>query len=330
MAGRRTNVALFAALAMAFLTGALAFAIGSGWNRWATAAHAIAGFVIVLLIPWKSVIARRGLRRRRGGRVTSVAFAILVAAAVVSGVLHSTGLIAMGGLSSMQIHVGAALIAIPLAAMHVVGRRVRLHRSDASRRQLLRSGAFIAGAAVTYAVVEGGSKLASLPGGARRFTGSFEAGSFDPDEMPVTQWLNDSVPAIDPEDWTLAIGGRALTYDDVSQWADGVTATLDCTGGWWAEQEWSGVLLSRLLPADTNGRSIVVASATGYERRFPIEDASKLLLATGAAGRPLSPGHGYPARLVAPGRRGFWWVKWVVRIEVSDRPWWIQSPFPVS
>jgi DMSO/TMAO reductase YedYZ molybdopterin-dependent catalytic subunit len=148
--------------------------------------------------------------------------------------------------------------------------------------------------------------------------------------MPVTQWLNDSVPSIDIGDWALAIGGRALIYADVSQWTDTVTATLDCTGGWWAEQEWSGVLLSRLLSVDTNGRSIVVVSATGYERRFPVKDASKLLLATRAGGRPLSPGHGYPARIVAPGRRGFWWVKWVVSIEVSDGPWWIQSPFPVT
>jgi hypothetical protein len=330
MAGRRTNLALFAALSAAFLTGALAFAIGSGWNRWATVAHAIAGFVIVLLTPWKSVIARRGLRRRRPGWLTSVVFTVLAAAAVLSGALHSMGLVAIGDLTSMQIHVGVALIALPLAVIHVVGRRVRLHSSDASRRQLLRSGTLIAGAALTYAVVEGGSKLASLPGGARRFTGSFEAGSLDPDEMPVTQWLNDSVPSIGAEDWSLVTGGRALTYADVSQWTDAVTATLDCTGGWWAEQEWSGVLLSRLLPADTNGRSIVVVSATGYERRFPVSDASKLLLATRAGSRPLSPGHGYPARIVAPGRRGFWWVKWVVSVEVSDRPWWIQTPFPLT
>jgi len=31
-------------------------------------------------------------------------------------------------------------------------------------------------------------------------------------------------------------------------------------------------------------------------------------------------GHGAPVRLVAPGRRGFIWVKWVTRIELHDEP----------
>ncbi|MCA1736884.1 MAG: molybdopterin-dependent oxidoreductase, partial [Actinobacteria bacterium] len=42
----------------------------------------------------------------------------------------------------------------------------------------------------------------------------------------------------------------------------------------------------------------------------------------------LSPGHGFPARIVSPNQRGFWWVKWVVRIETSRVPWWVQLPYP--
>jgi len=78
------------------------------------------------------------------------------------------------------------------------------------------------------------------------------------------------------------------------------------------------------------GRSIDVVSATGYRRRFPASEAAVLLLATHAAGDPLSAGHGGPARLVAPGRRGFWWVKWVTGIDVVDAPAWRQPPFPLS
>ena len=81
------------------------------------------------------------------------------------------------------------------------------------------------------------------------------------------------------------------------------------------------------LPGDG---SVDVVSRTGYRRRLPLRDASSLLLATSAAGQPLSDGHGAPVRLVAPGRRGFWWVKWVERIEVVDAPWWRQPPFPLQ
>ena len=76
--------------------------------------------------------------------------------------------------------------------------------------------------------------------------------------------------------------------------------------------------------------SIEVVSATGYRRRFPAGDAGALLLATHVGGRPLSAGHGGPARLVAPGRRGFWWVKWVVAVEVVEERWWWQPPFPLQ
>jgi DMSO/TMAO reductase YedYZ molybdopterin-dependent catalytic subunit len=69
---------------------------------------------------------------------------------------------------------------------------------------------------------------------------------------------------------------------------------------------------------------------TGYSRRFPPPDADLLLLATQVAGAPLSPGHGAPVRLVAPGRRGFWWVKWVESVTVEPEPAWWQPPFPVQ
>jgi DMSO/TMAO reductase YedYZ molybdopterin-dependent catalytic subunit len=116
---------------------------------------------------------------------------------------------------------------------------------------------------------------------------------------------------------------------------DTVRAVLDCTGGWYAEQDWRGTSLRRLLTDSLDGDlprdgSVDVVSRTGYRRRLPLRDAEHLLLATSMAGRPLSSGHGAPVRLVAPGRRGFWWVKWVARIEVVDEPWWAQSPFPLK
>jgi DMSO/TMAO reductase YedYZ molybdopterin-dependent catalytic subunit len=147
--------------------------------------------------------------------------------------------------------------------------------------------------------------------------------------MPVSSWMFDSVPAIDAGGWALRLPGGAMTYEQLADENDRVTATLDCTGGFYSTQAWAGVRLDRLLGKQP-GRSIRVVSATGYDRRFPIEEAPRLLLATRFGDQALDAGHGFPARLVAPDRRGFWWVKWVVRIEVDDEPYWLQSPFPLQ
>lgn len=335
MAGRRTNLALLLLLALALATGGLAYAIGTAWNRWVVIAHGVVGLGLLALAPWKSVVARRGLRRSRPDSWISLLLTLLVAVAILFGVLHATGtLVSLGPLTAMQIHVGAAIGSVPLAVWHVVARRVRPRRTDLTRRNLLRTGAVVGASGLAYAAVEGVTHLVPLPGRDRRFTGSHEAGSFRPREMPVTQWLNDSVPAIDARSWRLLVRAgdqeRGWTYEELAAFGDPLRATLDCTGGWFAVQDWEGVRLSRLLPRPLEGRSIGVGSATGYGRRFPLDDAEHLLLAIRAGGQPLSAGHGFPARIVAPGRRGFWWVKWVTSIEVSGIPWWWQPPFPLT
>ena len=183
--------------------------------------------------------------------------------------------------------------------------------------------------------MEGTLRLTGSPGAGRRATGSHERGSGDPAAMPVTQWFTDTVPEDSPDTLEIVAGGRRLrmAVADLDR-GDGARAVLDCTGGWYAEQEWAGMRLDRLL-AEVGGElpedgSVDVVSRTGYRRRLPLRDAGDLLLATRVGGEPLSAGHGAPVRLVAPGRRGFWWVKWVGRIEVVDAPWWVQPPFPLQ
>lgn len=321
MAGRRTNLALLVLLAASVLTGALMFGIGTGWNRWVTAAHGVVGIGIVALAPWKSAIGRRGVRRRGlDDALPALMLAGSVIVALVSGLLHRFGVREMGPVDAMQIHVGVGLVVAPLAVWHVVARPVRPRRSDLSRRAVLRAGVLGAAAGAAWLV---------LPAARHRFTGSQERGSGDPEAMPVTQWLNDTVPAVDGAAWRLAAPGRPWSLDDLDAAGDAVEATLDCTGGWYAVQRWHGTRLDRLL-GDAPGQTVVVRSVTGYARRFPRSDAAHLLVATRVGGEALSPGHGYPARLVAPGRRGFWWVKWIESIELDDRPWWVQSPFPLT
>jgi len=108
-----------------------------------------------------------------------------------------------------------------------------------------------------------------------------------------------------------------------------VRAVIDCTSGWASAQDWSGVMLADLLGGAAGGRSVVVRSATGYSRRFAPDELGGLLIATAMAGEPLRRRLGAPVRLVAPGRRGFRWVKWVVAVEVEDAPPWWQPPLPL-
>lgn len=336
VAGRRTNLALLALLAGALATGGLAYAIGTGWNAWAVIAHAIIGIAVVVLAPWKGAIARRGLRRGRPDSWASVALSALVAVTLLFGFVHSTGVLrTINGYATLNLHVAFAIASVPFALWHVLARRVRPRAADLSRRNLLRAGAVLGGAAVVYGAAETGLRLAGTAAGRRRFTGSYERGSFDPDRMPVTQWLDDAVPAIDAGEWRLSVrtaaGERSVSLAELAREpAERVRATIDCTGGWYARQDWDGVRLDRLIGPAGDARSVVARSATGYARRFPVRDLDRLWLATRVGGRPLSAGHGAPARIVAPGRRGFWWVKWVTRLELSERPWWLQSPFPLT
>ncbi|HVD15762.1 MAG TPA: molybdopterin-dependent oxidoreductase [Actinomycetota bacterium] len=92
----------------------------------------------------------------------------------------------------------------------------------------------------------------------------------------------------------------------------------------------TGTPVQALVRSTGDAKSLLVRSATGYWIRFPVGDLDRLLLATRVGGEPLAARHGFPLRLVAPGRRGFWWVKWVDRVELHDTPWWWQPPFPVT
>ncbi|SMO77032.1 molybdopterin-dependent oxidoreductase [Halorubrum cibi] len=145
---------------------------------------------------------------------------------------------------------------------------------------------------------------------------------------------------------------REFAADDLEHvGGDETSALLDCTSGWYTVQEWGGVRVGDLIAAaggaEGSGRAegddevgggdgakgsdgteddgvsdgrepayVRFVSVTGYRWTLPLAEAEDALLATRVGGDRISHGHGAPARLVAPGRRGFQWVKWVTRVEV--------------
>ncbi|HWJ52179.1 MAG TPA: molybdopterin-dependent oxidoreductase [Propionibacteriaceae bacterium] len=326
-AGRRTNLALLIVLVGAFLSGWAAFAAGTSVPaRLATVGHGLLGIGVLALTPWKTVVVRRAPVLRLASLALAAVIILCLAAGFVE-VFAGYGLV--GGISPIQVHVGAAFVAVPLLAWHLVRHpRQAPLRTDLGRRQLLRTAGFIAAVVAGYAVLEVAGRLARLPSARRIASGSHR---ISPNAIPATIWLLDRVPEV-PADHRVQVDGNAVSMSELTARGSPVQARLDCTSGWFADAEWSGVPLTALVAADrlAGATSIVVTSVTGYHRRFPVADADALWLATGFQGGPLTAGTGAPVRLVAPNRRGFWWVKWVASVELSDAPAYAQSPFPLQ
>jgi len=309
---RRTNLALGVVLGVATATGILALLVGEGRAAVVVWAHGAAGLAVLALVRPKSRIAVRGAARRGSAAAPGLLLGGLVAASMGLGVAHARGAGTLGPLTALGWHIGLALAAIPVAAAHVWRRPPRPRSGDLTRATFLRA-AGVAAAGVAAKVV-----FEQLAGAPRAATGSL------PRPAPVpTAWLDDTTPSHVRTPFT------AERLAALPQTA--VECTLDCTSGWYSRSRWSGVALTELLgrlPAGT--RSIEVRSATGYSRRFGASDIDGVVLATHLDGVPLPPEHGAPARLVAPGRRGYWWVKWVTAVEPSSVPAWLQSPFPLT
>src|SRR5207237_1085985 len=194
----------------------------------------------------------------------------LVLLSLASGIAHATGVIrAVGAFTMMQVHVATAVGAIPFALWHVMARPAKPRRTDLSRRTLLRSGAVAAGSLAAFGSVSAVTAATRLPGRRTRFTGSYPSSGSD---YPLTQWLSDGIPDIDPTTWRLTVSSegrpvRTWSTDELNRVSETIGAVLDCTGGWFVDQAWRAVRLDRVV-GSIEGRSVRAVSATGYSRRF--------------------------------------------------------------
>jgi hypothetical protein len=337
------NTLLAGFVVLALVNGYLGFSNGDPDKAWILWLHAAAAYAIVAAAAWKVAVVRRSLRVHPvigTPRLTFVCMAALFLFVLGSGITWAhAGRILLGRIALIELHVIAAVLVAGLLAYHVVSRRwVWRIRASRDRRAFLR---LVAGGAAGITIWQGASglaRLANLPGADRRFTGSYETGSFT-GRFPTVSWFNDDPDGFDPDTWRLTIDGDVaddveLDLDALRALAsDEVVATVDCTGGWYSTQRWAGVRMARLLElARPNERagSIEVVSVTGFNRRFSLAEAERALLALAVAGRELSHGHGAPARLVMPDHRGFDWVKWVTRIRVHGNGDVWQPPLPLQ
>jgi DMSO/TMAO reductase YedYZ molybdopterin-dependent catalytic subunit len=164
-----------------------------------------------------------------------------------------------------------------------------------------------------------------LPEAARRFTGSRLDGLYSGNRFPVTHTRAASLEQVDPSTWKLRVEGavaspQTLALDELLALPPAsLDATLDCTLGWYTIQTWSGFRLADLLKkagASPEAIGVRLESVTGYAHLFPLAETDQILLANQVGGETLDHWHGFPLRAVAPSRRGWFWIKWLARIEV--------------
>ena len=301
--------------------------------------HRIAGWALIVLIPWKGAIALRSLSRGtsgRGGRLVMIVVSVVLTIATLTIliiVLMWTWQIGsyyvwIGNYAYSGIgwHWGIALGLAPLFILHVWQRWPRPRKVDfTGRRQALKLMGLGAAALLTWGTAEKLAKFTENNGAQRRFTGSREEASFAGNAHPVTTAPDEGKVRLDPATWTLQVTGKVatpitLTYQEVLALSlTDVTATLDCTGGWYTVQTWRGVRLTELLPnaqIRPEAKGILLRGVADYTAPFTLGQAEEILLATHVSGEVLNHSHGFPLRAVIPSRRGWHWVKWLTEIEV--------------
>ncbi len=156
------------------------------------------------------------------------------------------------------------------------------------------------------------------------------------------------VPEIDPATYSLLIHGMVdrpmvFTLADLKRFpAVSRIHFLECSGnfnrtappeitpsqlaGLTSTSEWTGVALATLFREVGAHAKATWFLAEGSDaavmtRSIPVAKAyDDALIAYGQNGEPIRPEQGYPARLFLPGWEGNASVKWIRRIELSDRP----------
>ena len=329
MSPRLTDWSIALAAVLAFTLGVISLLSGLPQEWFIFALHGIAGLWLLLLLwgklrrVWSRLIHPRRWDRRTVFGVLALLFVTL---ALGSGIWWAGGgEWDFAGLNLLNWHIALGFVLTAAIVIHMFARAKRLRKRDiAGRRKALHFSALLLGSVAIWPGQQFAERVLKLPGASRRFTGSREMGSYAGNVYPTTSWVADAPRPLDTQTWRLSLGGAVITprdfsYDELAAAGDALEATLDCTGGFYSTQHWRGISIGRLLDQvalHKDAGYVSFISVTSYRWSLPLEEARTALLATHIDGEPLSHDHGFPLRLVAPGRRGFEWVKWITRIEV--------------
>jgi DMSO/TMAO reductase YedYZ molybdopterin-dependent catalytic subunit len=99
--------------------------------------------------------------------------------------------------------------------------------------------------------------------------------------------------------------------------------TLNCVEGWSVTILWDGIRVRDLLDEaglDPGAKTVRFYASDGYTTMFPLSYIleNNVMIAYAMNNVTLPPERGYPFQLVAEGKWGYKWIKWITRIEVSE------------
>ncbi|KKH99729.1 oxidoreductase [Methanosarcina sp. 1.H.T.1A.1] len=152
---------------------------------------------------------------------------------------------------------------------------------------------------------------------------------------PIAQQRNNAIKGtqyIERESYRLQVDGlvenpRDFTYEEIT----GLPQTskvvdLNCVEGWGFTAKWTGVRIADLFEevgAMENATTAIFYSADGYSTSLDMDYLleNDIIIAYKLNDVTLPPERGFPLQLVAEGKYGYKWVKWIVRIELSDSPY---------
>lgn len=152
-----------------------------------------------------------------------------------------------------------------------------------------------------------------------------------PQAVPVNRTARQAgvVDAARHDGWALEVvhGARRISLAREALAAlpqQDMTLPIACVEGWSQQATWGGVRLSLLLdrvdaPHDADIRLTSLEQHGSYKAstmQAPYARDPRTTVALRLGGDDLDVDHGYPARIIAPGRPGVLQTKWLTRIEV--------------
>lgn len=131
-------------------------------------------------------------------------------------------------------------------------------------------------------------------------------------------------------DYKLEISGLVAkpikyTYDEIKNnfEKDKKVLTLHCVEGWSVKILWEGIKVGDIIKESVineKANTVIFYAYDGYTTSLPLEYITKndIMIAYKMNGVILPPERGFPFELVAEGKWGYKWIKWITKIELSD------------